>query len=178
MSGFIPYFIAIALFITCNLKKTIKDTRSEFIILGRSDTALIVKNRPIYLEIKLSTKGIKEYRSDKKCMILFQSPKLILPPDGVYEIFVNNDAWMIPDLNSSHPSFVGLLDLYTFSEPNTKNILVFDISAIFEKLHQSNDLDSIFIAIKFQGNILPDKSESKHAGELRIDWISVVQPKA
>lgn len=111
------------------------------------------------LQLKI-LKNITKIKSE--IMLELSQIELIAEPDGVYELWIGNQA--------SDLEFVDVLDLYTIQSSKNPIISLPIRNFLFAKTYK----DFIFINIIFKGNIIAGNGASKKSGILKINKLQII----
>lgn len=111
------------------------------------------------LQLKI-LKNITKIKSE--IMLELSQIELIAEPDGVYELWIGNQA--------SDLEFVDVLDLYTIQSSKNPIISLPIRNFLFAKTYK----DFIFINIIFKGNIIAGNGASKKSGIFKINKLQII----
>jgi hypothetical protein len=150
---------------------------------GETDTTILAISKqsftietdsPFYQAVLLSPG--KKLSAGKKVFLLLDHPAVIKNPDGVYEVYITREATDVKAFSSSQPAFVNLLDLYSLTAANPPAYISIDLTKNLTGLLKTGEsLPAITITILFRGNLLPDNTGSKQAGQLKIKGMRMVE---
>jgi len=152
-------------------------TGKDTIILAGNQHSFKVDGTQSFFQAELTSTG-KNFSDDKKLLLLFDRPINSRDPEGVYEVYVTRESPDVKTLSSFNPGFVNVLDIYVLTADAPPHYLVVDLSKKSgEWAKDGQAIPSLIVTVKFRGNVSPDNTESKQAGQLSVKGIRIVQEK-
>ena len=152
-------------------------TDNDTVVLAQSEQSFTIDTSKIFYQTKVMATG-KKVTGDKKILLLLDDPAIAQNSDGVYEIYVCPEKCEVNILSSSHPGFVNVVDLYALTVSDPPDYLSVDITRkTSEWIKVGQPFPSIYITVLFRGNRLPEKIESRQAGQMVVAGMRVVQKK-
>lgn len=175
-------FLAASMFtccVSCKPGKLVKTVESDTTLLSRIDKEVIIGAVPSVSLFQFTEKSRAAFDSNNQTWLLFDDPRVIEAPDGVYEIYLTDQSPQINELTATSPAFLSVLDLYSITAPGAKQVIQVDISSAIKKMLLSKKtLGPFYLTLLFIGNLMPDGRPSGKAGELRVSGIRMLQTKS
>ena len=107
---------------------------------------------------------------------LFESLRVSPLPEGIYEVFLSANNPLDSLLSSEDKRFIGLLDLYTLSDTQSKkDQSLTSLDAPITALNGKKKGTDAYLIIQFSGNVLPDGKPVPHTGNLSCSRICFLQ---
>lgn len=147
---------------------------SDTIILGSRQQVITFNTSTPYYQAAISLPGNK-LPAGKKIWLVLDDVSVPEAPDGVYELFVSGSPHGLAEPHSPKETFTTVLDIYALTAEQQPSQVTADITKKVAGLLQNNLLPgTLYIAIRFTGNELPDKSASKATGTINIKGMQVL----
>ena len=162
---------------SCNSGKLAKtDNSSDTILLQRVAMPVNIGATPAVLPFNISEKSSNTFNSKNKTLLLLDDAKITTAPDGVYEIYITSQPPQIGTLHATSPAFVNVLDLYSITAPDAKNVIEVDIQDHINNIFlQKQTSYTFYVTLLFSGNRFADGSKSKKAGAMQFSGMRLVQ---
>lgn len=150
----------------------------DTILLGKIITSERVGLSPVVLAVPVSAQEAAMYDGNRKTWLLLDDAQIITAPDGVYEIYVTGQPPQLNSLTAQNAAFVNVLDLYSITAPDAKQVIEVDIQPYIKNIFlQNRGLQTVYVTLLFSGNQAADGTKSKKAGLLQFSGIRLVQTK-
>ena len=125
---------------------------------------LLNRQRP-GVQLTLTTLQSRTYRANHRYTLCFDSVRLSVNPDGVYEVYLTKQTTPVPHLKPDSPAFVGVLDTYQLTAPANPQTLCLDATEAVQQ-GRSALLNRCFVSIVFRANRGPTGQLAREAGKL------------
>lgn len=151
---------------------------ADTLVLYQKDSLFAIGTVPSIFPVRFSAAAraaLPTASSNTKTWLLLYHPQIVAMPDGAYEIYTTaTPPTQSSELTPTHPSFVGVLNLYDQTGPDARNYVAIPI---VKPLHEiwKQSLPSFYITLLFRGNTLASGEASKAAGTIRFAGLRIVQ---
>jgi hypothetical protein len=168
---------SLGFFSSCNIIMPLKTSNSQdTIVLFEKGSLITTGITPVVLPFHFSPRKKMWQNSGYKILLLLKNPSVVSLPEGVYEVYLTDKSPEINKLSSLQPSFVNVLDLYSFTATAAGRQLEVDISKHLKKMFlQKQSSLSAYICICFDPIKLADGTYSAKAGEILFTGFKIVQ---
>ena len=125
---------------------------------------LLNRQRP-GVQLTLTTLQSRTYRADHRYTLCFDSVRLSVNPDGVYEVYLTKQATPISHLKPGSSAFAGVFDTYQLTASAKPQTLCLDATEAVQNWRGAL-LNRCFVSIVFRGNKGPTGQSAREAGKL------------